>query len=451
MKRIYRHFLDSFRRATAGSGVNDRRIGAELKFPLVRSDGCAVDMATVTALWQHLEGLGWKPAVDGVTGNVVGAAKPGSQNETVASCETGYCKTEFSMAHVADLFELEEAIVELRRELRPFWEAREIRFLGYGIQPVTPPSKRLLLKKERSCFWDQAVPSNEVIPVEEGDDVHLFTVNAGSHVHVSVSPDEAVKAVNVLCGFAAGQIALTAHSNIWGGATNGYKSIAEKLWDWWKPAEGRSGVPERPYEDLDDYIRSITGLRPVYVKRDGKPVVLEGYDSFAEYFLSSEAAGRGLDGKRRPLVPRVADVDLHNSCYWYTARISRYFTVENRVFDQQPPSDLLCAAAVTLGLTSALDEAWEELSSLEWNDLRSGREDACRTGLDGYVDSIPLVDFAGRMVDIARRGLLARGRGEAKFLEPLERRLAVRRCPADDVAELFRSGGVEAVVEARAL
>ena len=450
MKRIYQHFLDGFRRATS-SRAGQRRIGAELKFPLVRSDGSAVDLPTVAALWQHLEGLGWKPVVDGVTGCVVGATKPGPQNETVASCETGYCKTEFSLAHVADLFELEQAISELRRELRPFWEARDVRFLGYGIQPVTPPGRQLLLKKERSCFWDRAMPSNRLIPPEEGDDVHLFTVNAGSHVHVSVAPQQAVKAVNVLCGFAAAQIALTAHSNVWGGPTNGYKSVAEKLWDWWKPAEGRCGVPPRPFDDLDDYIRSVSRLRPVYVRRDGKPVVLQGYRSFAEYFLSPEAAGTGLDGERQSLVPAVADIDLHNSCYWYTARISRYFTVENRVFDQQPPADLLCAAAITLGLTSALDEAWEELSSHGWEDLRKGREAACRDGLQGRVHSTPLADFAERMVDIARRGLLARGRGESKFLDPLLNRLAAKRCPADEVAQWFRSGGVEAVVEARAL
>jgi gamma-glutamylcysteine synthetase len=295
------------------------------------------------------------------------------------------------------------------------------------------------------------VPSNRVISRRDGDDVHMFTINAGSHVHVGISPEEAVKAVNVLCGFSAGRIALPAHSNVWRGRTDGYKSVAEMLWDWWKPAEGRCGLPPRPFDDLEDYVDTISGLRPIYVKRDGRPVVLKGYSSFADYFGCSEASGLDLEGQKQPLVPETCDIDLHNSCYWYTARISRYFTVENRVFDQQPPEDLLCTAALTLGLVSALDEAWEELSSFDWNDLRNGRERACREGLSGTVDSTSLVDFGSRMVEVAGRGLERRGRGEAQFLEPLRSRLADERCPADDVADMFREGGVNAVVEARAL
>ncbi len=451
MNRIYRHFLDGFDQALGKTGSTSRRIGSELKFPLVNADGSAVDLQTVCELWQHLVKLGWEPVTDRVTGSVVGATKPGPQNPTVASCETGFCKTEFSLAHVADLFELARAIDELRSEIQPFWEARNIRFLGYGIHPVTPPGRHLLLKKERSCFWDRAVPSNRVIPRGDGDDVHMFTINAGSHVHVGVLPQEAVKAVNVLCGFSAGQIALTAHSNVWRGRTDGYKSVAEMLWDWWKPAEGRCGLPPRPFDGLEDYVDTISGLRPIYVKRDGRPVVLDSYTSFADYFGCCEASGRDLEGQKQPLVPETCDIDLHNSCYWYTARISRYFTVENRVFDQQPPEDLLCTAALTLGLVSALDEAWEEVSSFDWNDLRKGRERACREGLSGAVDSTSLVDFGSRMLDVAGRGLENRGRGEAQFLEPLKSRLAAERCPADDVADLFCEGGVAAVVEARAL
>ncbi len=452
LQRIRERFADQFHRALAGRPDGSRRIGAELKFPLVRRDGSAVERDTVNALWTYLAGRGWKPVADAATGQVVGCTKPGEQNDHVAGCETGYCKTEFSLAHVADLNALEHLLRLLRAELAPFAEKHQSRFLGYGIHPVTPPGKDMMLKKVRTSVWDRAVPSNRCIGKEDGDDVHLFTVNAGSHVHLSVGAEEAVRAVNILCGFAGPQIALAAHSNVWRGGLDGqYKAVSEKLWDWWEPARGRAGVPLEPFVSLEHYADCIGRMRPIYAKRDGMPIILSKYDTFAEYYSLAAAEGSDLDGKPVSLAPLPEDLDLHNSCYWYTARISRYFTVENRVFDQQPPDALLAPAALSLGLVSALDEAEEELHGYGWDALRLARESACRDAMKGQLNGRPLADAARDMLAIAREGLRRRKLGEERFLEPLEARLQTRRSPADEVAELFETGGMEALIEARSI
>ena len=451
-QRIRDHFTDQFHRALAGRPDGSRRIGAELKFPLVNLDGSAAGRDTVDALWAYLAGRGWHPVADAATGRVVGCTRPGEQNDHVAGCETGYCKTEFSLAHVADLNVLEHEVNTLRGELEPFAESHQVRFLGYGIHPVTPPGKDLMLKKVRASVWDKAVPSNRCIAKDDGDDVHLFTVNAGSHVHLSVDLDEAVRAVNVLCGFAGPQIALAAHSNVWRGALDGqYKAVSEVLWDWWAPARGRSGIPLERFTSLAHYADCIAQMRPIYAKRDGMPVVLTEYGTFAEYYSLAAAEGRDLEGGAMRIVPAPEDLDLHNSCYWYTARISRYFTVENRIFDQQPPDALLAPAALTLGLVHALDEAEEQLRQYQWDALRAARESACRDGLAGNVDGRPLSDAARDMLAIARNGLRRRRLGEERFLEPFEQRLQTGRCPADDVADQFTAGGMEALMETRSI
>lgn len=458
MSTVYKHFIDGFERAIVAREFEDRRIGAELKFPLVNLDGTAADLRTVQAFWRYLvddvgdNGSRWKPIQDRVTNQLAGARRAGQYNDTVASCETGYCKTEFSLAHVGNLFKLKESIAQLRRELEPFADEHGVRFLGYGIQPLTPPSKALLFKKERSCFWDKALPSNRHIRAEDGDDVHLFTVNAGSHVHLSVEPEDAVRAVNVLNGFAGPQIALTAHSPVWKGRADGrYKCVNEVLWDWWKPAQGRSGVPRKAFEDLRDYVRSIELLPPIYVKRDGQPIILRKYKAFGDYYGSGDPSGETTSGEAVAVVPKTDDIRTHNSCYWYNARISQYYTVENRVCDQQPPNDLECVAALTLGLVAALDEAWAEVSGYPWSVLRSAREVACRDGLGGDTDELSLREMAGRMLEIAELGLSRRGLGEEEFLRPLRSRLEAERCPADRAAAVFRKAGVEGLVEALAL
>jgi len=447
MDKIYKYFMERFQEASASQSFAERRIGSELKFPMVNLDGTAASLETVRALWNYLQSKGWQPVEDKMTGQVVGAKKPGPQNDTVASCETGFCKAEFSLAHVANLFDLQQQIDELRAELEPFCELNNVHFLCYGIQPVTPPSKKLMMKKGRTSPWTKVFGSNRHIDRKDGDDLHLFTINAANHVHVSVCPEEAIDAVNVLNGFSGAQIALTANSNIWRGQTDPhYKCVAEKFWDWWMPGSNRVGMPNSPFRDIKDYVHTIANIKPVYVVRNGKPIILEGYKTFEEYYKLGRAVGRDTKGREVSFIPKESDIDVHNSCYWYNARISRYFTVENRVNDQQPPDDLICISAVTLGLVSALSEAKEELSSYHWEELREAREVACRQGLLGKIGEIPLAVVALRMWATARRGLLRRGLGEEKFLKPLEKRLCEFSCPADQAEDLFENGGIDALL-----
>ena len=279
--------------------------------------------------------------------------------------------------------------------------------------------------------------------------MNLFTVNAASHVHISAAMDESVRAVNVLTGYSGAQIALTAHSSIWkGGVDPEHRCVAEKFWDWWIPEGGRVGVPERPLGDLADYARAVSGLRPIFVKRDGVPYLVKGYPTFADCHTARPMLAERLDGSEVELTPEPSDIDTHCTCYWWNARITRYYTVENRANDQQPPDALLSVSALTLGLVSALDEATEALSTRNWSTLRASREAACREALAGDAGGTPLCDLAGEMLDLAGLGLRRRGLGEEEFLAPLVSRLAAGECPADGAARIFGEGGVPALVAA---
>jgi len=439
------------RQSRANRSKEGRQIGVELKFPLVREDGRAPEPSVVPALWDHLCSLGWQAVHDEVSGRPVGARTATEGGYTVASCETGYCKPEFSLAPVISLVDLEAAIRELREELKPYADRYRVHFLGYGIQPVTAPSMHLRMDKSRTRVWDAVFRSNRIVPPELGQDLDLFTINAASHVHVSVSEEEAVPLVNIFNGFAGPQIALTANSSIWRGQVDpAYACVAEKFWDWWVPEEGRAGVPQKSFTDLGDYALTMSGFRPVFVKRGDGPLLIEGYKTFKHYYSQERAAGVGLDGREVTVTPEPADIDLHCTCCWHSARITRYGTVENRPNDQQPPGALLCVAALTLGLTEALGESQEELNRFEWHELRDARESACRSALRGMVASERIASLAGRLLELARLGLGRRGLGEERFLEPLEERLKSGRCPSDDAVELFQGGGAERLVEARA-
>lgn len=446
-KRITSYFRQGLSKF---GGENRVRIGAELKLPLVRADGSAASREDVTALWQFLIERGWNALTE--ADRLIGATCPGELNETVGSSETGYCKVEFSLAHVANLHDLSASRDHLLGVLQVFTEETGLHFLGCGIHPVTPPSAALRMKKERSSVWEHIYRSNEIIPTDQGDDMDLFTVNAGSHVHVSLSPENALAGVNVLNGFAPAQIALNGNASVWRGEIDpDHHSVSEAFWDWWKPAEGRVGIPEEPFRDLAHYADAIAQMDLLYVKRKSGALTFSKNPTLAAFLGAKSWPALSAEGQSVEISPEWTDLDLHNSCYWYNARISRYFTVENRVNDQQPPSDLLVPALLTTGLTAALPEAMETLKAYSWPDIVKARADAYRHGLSAQVGPTPVARMAKQMLEVARLGLERRGLDEAVYLLPLQERLSRGLNPSAESRRLVAESGLSALIEARTL
>lgn len=442
---------EQFRKGLARFAGSDRpRIGVELKLPLVQTDGQAASRDEVESLWRFLIDRGWDAQSEG--GRLVGATRPGEQNETVGSSETGYCKTEFSLAHADNLLEIDDTLRAIRADLDAFHEASGLHFLGTGLHPVTPPSQDLRVQKQRASVWGDIFRSNAYLPASDGDDMDLFTVNAGSHVHLSLPPDQVLDAVNVFNGFAGAQLALGANGNVWRNAIDHeHVAVGELFWDWWELARGRAGIPPAAFTDLDHYARSVAEMDLLYVRRDGEPLTFAERPTLAAFLAAGRHPARTAAGETVEIIPEDADLDLHNSCYWFNARISRYFTVENRVHEQQPPEDLLAPAAITTGLSAALPEAREALARHKWKSLVEARPRACRRGLHAEIEGRSLHSLATEMLAIAELGLQRRGLGEERFLSNLHERLRDRRPPSDHNRFLFEKGGAPALVAGRSL
>lgn len=74
------------------------------------------------------------------------------------------------------------------------------------------------------------------------------------------------------------------------------------------------------------------------------------------------------------------------------------------------------------------------------------REAALQKGLEAQVEGIAIAPLAKRMLEIATLGLKRRGLGEEKFLDSLQQRLVFRQNPATQALELFKKGGIAALV-----
>lgn len=440
-------FLERIEQTWNASGTAERRIGPELKFPLVTPDGQAAPRETVDRLWDFLSQRGWTPEIDNLTGVINGVSKPGECNPSRGGCETGFCKIEFSLAHSNSLVSLQQDVDELLSHLAAFSREEQVRFLGYGIHPFTPPGQHLLIKQTRTSVWDHVCPSNTVLPPEEGDDVNLFTVNAGSHVHCSVSPHEAVDVVNLLNSVAPVFLALTANSPVWKGTLTDDHCVSEQFWDWWKPSQGRSGIPDHRFENLSDYLNTVLSLKPMYILREDAPCFLPAYERFLDYWQQENADATSLAGAPLEVTPEEQDLGLHNSLYWYCARISKYFTVELRCCDQQPIDSLLSISAMVTGLLENRENVATLMERYSWDDIRKARLNACKHGLQGTIGPDRLSDIANQCLILANEGLMVRGKGEDICLHPLLERAAQQQNPADRIRNLVNQQGAEAIVD----
>jgi gamma-glutamylcysteine synthetase len=451
MKEITQYYNEGFRKAIEKrKRFNGRRVGSELKFPFVKETGYAVDRNDVDTLWKYLGDHGWSVVTDPENGQLVGAETPGEFNHTVARSETGHCLIEFSLAHAGNLHDVQKSYDELQSTLNAFSEKTKTYFLSFGMHPLEKPGKHLMARKSRNLFWDKVFGSNRIVPPEDGSDVHLFALSAAHQVHIDVNPEESIEAVNVLNGFAGAQIALSANSNIWqNGVAERAHCLGELFWDWWLGDDrGRAGVPERRFGSLDDYAECIGNYSPVFVRRGDRVIGLPDYKTFKEYYNGHGVKrGIGADGNMIDLIPEKDDISLHNTFFWHDARVSRYFTIENRLNDQQPYDEMIVIPALTLGLIENLNEAHSYVSRFEWDTLRKMRDNAIHDGLEASVNGTAVIDQCKEMVDIAERGLAARNKGEEKYIQPLKERIEKRINPAMKAAEVFKSEGLDSFIQ----
>ncbi len=424
------------------------RIGAELKFPLTTCTGDPVSRRTVEMVWQHMLRCSWKPLIDKGTCALIGATQSQHEGRHTASCETGYCKIEFALAPVANLFDLEKSIASVRDVMRSFSEKNDARFLAVGIHPAGEPGSRLMSANSRESVWDRVLVSNNLVQPLNGHDVHLFTLNAGSHVHLNVPDSARIAVLNVLNAFVPAQLALTANSTVWQGELDPrLNCVNEMLWGWWLDDPRRYGVPDRPFENYESYVDYIADLPFLFAVRDEVPILINRKSSLRQFLKLPKCEGTKLDGSTVTIRPNSDDLYTHYRCCWHCNRLTRYHTVENRTNDQQLPGELVVIAALTLGLISALPEALEDISNFNWSDLPELRVEACLKDSERNNSRYLLRAMANRMVALADLGLRRRNRGEEVFLAPLHERLRDYTCPSHNVAHQFAAGGLSALVD----
>jgi glutamate--cysteine ligase len=430
-----------------------RKIGLECEFPIVNSKtGEAVDYDTIRSLFNYLKGQGHKASYDTGTNEMVGVEIESSDivssqvnyKTDVVGTDVGYCTVEISFVPADNIYSLESHFNQIMPMLVKFLDEKGFSILGYGVQPITRPGKKLLANKGRYVFFEQDA-LNRNIDQRDGVDLHYFTSSSSCQSHVEASKEDAIDLVNIFNGLSGLFVALFANSPVWKGQIDQeWKAVREIFWDkGWTNRLDQIGVAKK-FANAEDYVEYIASFRPLMVKRGSEFIKILNRKTFKEFLTSEESEGIDVNGNPVKLIPEDKDVFFQGGFAWFDGRLSAsYGTVEFRVCCEQPQGETFAVPAIQLGVAENKDKALELLSRYNWQEWGKLRFDALRHAMDAEVGDQSIMKFLEELVEIADDGLKKRGLNEEKFLDILRDRIKSKTTPADKAIASFKNNKIE--------
>ncbi len=417
LTEIHASLADTFAGRFPTTIQRPRIVGREAEYPVVTASGEAAD---VRRLWEPLLAPGdLTPKYDTGTRNLI----VGLEGEEYSyALEVGCGTVEINTRPCSDLFSL-RAIMEravgrlVRAAARHSWQV-----LGYGIQPVTPASLAIMSPKQRYQSLYRAM----------GREWLWYTVTSSDQIQIDVSRGEMVHMLNFGNLITPVIIALCANSPIYEGQLSPFCSGREGRMAEIHASEHRHGMPVRPYQDMVDYVRTLSAAQFLILQDSGE--VIPSSQLFDDYLMA-----HGAD------FPAFL---FHEHYVWNSARLrTAYGTIEIRPACQQPWSEHMAAMALSLGLVEAshavLAYVVDALGDDYWEIMRQYHRLAT---LRGLAAPQPAPGFLVRVVQLARAGLASRGHGEEALLEPIENRLYRNENPAQRVRRIYRVDGIQGVL-----
>jgi gamma-glutamylcysteine synthetase len=463
-------------------------VGAELECPVVSQAGAAPPPDVFQAAWDDLARGGWRRETYGVVREgreAAGVACIG----TVQAITTDTGPTlEIATSPAPSLAGLAEQVRGLASEAGGALERLGYAPLGVGTHPAVRPFRDdyLALRTPR--------PSYDYVVRERGWN-HWSIVNvAAVQEVVDVPLDDAPRALRVLLRLAGPMNFLLRNDPDLFGDYGGRLSVRSLAWRDHVPGTARFagdrakvGLPAREIAGWRDYLSLLWEAAPMFLvgTKSGVAAWVPEHPSFLRFLEEAPDSGwpaRTLSGESVRIVPELAHVEKTDWTYMGFARIRwkwrrsedavprlveawrrgsiedflhahlEKVVLENRCNSAQPPGEALVSVALVAGLLASLDEAERLVLEEPYEFWLRALEASTTEPLDATVDGRPIPEIARRMLDVARDGLERRGEASpAEALAPLERRLAERRSPAEEVLRAYREGGLPRLVRETAL
>lgn len=397
-----------------------RTIGVEKEILLTDHEGKMAD--ATKSIWPHLQKQNFDSFNDSVyKDQVCGFYLP----EGIITTDAGRGTFEVILEPHGSVQLCEEKMKALLAHLLPAAEAENLYVVGLGMQPLTEASRSIWNKKQRY----------EILIGHLGDDILTSALSAADQAHIDMGADEFTGVLNTMTGLAGFMMVLFSNSPVKEGAVSKPQVYREVLWD--NMGNERTGLPDRPWESVEDYLDYTWDLTCIFGK--------EG-----DHYFDPNASFRDFvkDKNEDELFDAYC---LHEGTIWFCGRPRVFGTIETRPTCLQPWQDMMTVPAFLVGAV----EAWQELESFlgdfEWKGLQKLRYDAAREGFALKIKGKPVAEFLKEILDIVKVALMMRSQGEEKYLQPLYERVVAEQAPADKGILLFEEGGAGALVKSASL
>jgi len=411
------------------------RIGTEHeKFVYCRNDRHApsyTEPGGIRDLLLALEEFGWErvleTAPDG-TENVI--AMKGSDG-TVSLEPAG--QLELSGAPLENLHETCAETGRHLEQVKAIGDKTGKGFLGLGMWPDKTRAELPVMPKGRYKIMMNHMPRVGTL----GLDMMLRTCTIQVNLDYASEADM-VQKFRVGLALQPVATALFANSPFTEGRPNGYLSYRSHIWSDTDPA--RTGMLPFVFEDgfgYERYVEYMLDVPMYFVFRDGQYIDAAG-QSFRDFLDGRLPA---LPGER----PTLSDWDDHLSTAFPEVRLKSF--LEMRGADGGPWNRICALPALWVGLLydqGALDAAWDLARGWTMEQREALRQQVPALGLKTPVPGHgSMRELAGRVLDIASRGLSARARtnasgdNETGFLDPLHEVVARGESPADTLLRHF--------------
>jgi len=406
------------------------RIGTEHEKFVYRTAGHAApsydESGGIRDLLMALTEFGWEPVLEG--GKVIAMSGP---DDAVSLEPAG--QLELSGAPLESLHETCAETGRHLAQVKQIGDRFGLAYLGLGLWPDKTRAELPIMPKGRYEIMLRHMPRVGTM----GLDMMLRTCTIQTNLDYASEADM-VQKFRVSLALQPLATALFANSPFLEGKPNGFLSYRSNIWS--DTDAARTGMLPFVFEQGFGYERYVDYMLDVpmyFVFRDGKYIDAAG-QSFRDF----------LDGKLPALPgekPRKSDWVDHLSTAFPEVRLKSF--LEMRGADGGPWNRICALPAFWVGLLydqGALDAAWDLVKDWDMEGREVLRASVPKLGLDAPLpDGGTLRDIAGRVLDIARSGLAARGKlnaagdNETGYLLPLDEIVASGKTPAEQLLDLY--------------
>ena len=411
---------------------DDWRIGTEHeKFGYCKDTLKPIPYEGERSVLAVLEGLrdkhGWAPLEEG--GKLIGLEKDGAN----VSLEPGG-QLELSGAPLETIHQTCDEVNEHLRDVKDIADKVGVGFIGLGAAPIWKHEDMPMMPKGRYRLMTDYM--DQVGTMGKSMMYRTCTVQVNLDF---ASETDMVQKLRVALALQPVATALFANSPFFEGKPNGHKSWRARVWRDLDPA--RTGMLPFVFEDgfgFEQYVDYVLDVPMYFVYRDGKYINALG-QSFRD-FLKGELPA--LPGE----TPTLSDWADHLTTVFPEARIKKF--MEMRGADGGPWRRICALPAFWVGLMydqSSLDAAWDLVKHWDAETREAWRVEASVRGLQAIVGGRRMIDLASEVLDISRKGLIARQRSglggmvqdERHFLHALEDSIETGQTPADELLEHY--------------